>query len=76
MTPSELKFNHKRAVPSSHFFDTDTMRYYGDTMVNYGVRSHDEKTWELYRKKPVKDGRQASAFFDKQTFKQLFPKNI
>ena len=59
MTPSELKRKHQDAVPCSHYFDAETMRHFGDTMANYGVRTSGAY-WELYRKKPVKDGLQAS----------------
>ncbi len=38
MTPSELKA-HVQAGTETHFFDRDTMRFFGDTMRNYGVRS-------------------------------------
>lgn len=39
MTPSELKYLVKQANTESHFFDRETMRYFGDTMKNYGVRT-------------------------------------
>lgn len=73
MTASELKRKHLQAFPNSHFFDYQAMRFFGDTMKNYGVLSYDEKTWMLYRKKPVKGGLQSSAYFDKVTFKEVFP---
>ena len=69
MTPSELKRKHQDAVPCSHYFDAETMRHFGDTMANYGVRTSGAY-WELYRKKPVKDGLQTSAYFDKTTFQR------
>lgn len=37
MTPSELKY--KVQDTESHFFDRKTMRFFGDSMRNYGVRS-------------------------------------
>lgn len=39
MTPSELKMNVESAGHDPHFFERDTMRFFGDTMKNYGVRS-------------------------------------
>lgn len=73
MTPSQLKYNHEKVRGAdgepSYYFTHDSMRHWGDTMKNYGVRSYDENTWELYRKHPVKDGVQKSAFFDKVTFR-------
>ena len=67
MTPSELKYHHLRLNPDSHFFDRDTMRFFGDTMSNYGVITH-EDCYELRRKRPVKHGLQATVYFDKETF--------
>lgn len=66
MTPSELKRRYKHLRPDGHFFDRDTMRAWGDTMQNYGVRDAGD-CWELYRKRPVKEGRDASTFFSKHT---------
>ena len=37
MTPSELKYNVKNT--GSHYFDHSSMKSFGDTMSNYGVRS-------------------------------------
>lgn len=67
MTPSELKFHHERLNPNSHYFDRDSMRFFGDTMGNYGVITH-EDCYELRRKRPVKAGLKYSVYFDKQTF--------
>lgn len=39
MTPSELKHAVNQAGHESHFFDRDAMKFFGDTMKNYGVRS-------------------------------------
>ena len=38
MTASELKKQVKKHNPESHFFDRETMKAFGDTMRNYGVR--------------------------------------
>ena len=67
MTPSDLKYHHERLNPGSHFFDRDTMRYFGDTMGNYSVITHKD-CYELRRKKPVKEGLQYTTYFDKVTF--------
>ena len=71
MTPSELKFHVEQTRSDSYYFSKDTLNFFGDTMKNYGVRSAG-KYWELYRKRPVKNGLQASAYFDKKTFKQVY----
>jgi hypothetical protein len=69
MTVSSLKYLYERNNPGGHFFDRDTMRFFGDTMRNFGVRDGGQvdtltteginkgvEVWELYRKRPVKCG--------------------
>lgn len=82
MTPSELKYNVENT--GSHFFDRESMRFFGDTMRNYGVRSAIVETytddgqievWELYRKRPVKHNLQKSAYFRKDSFAWTCPKD-
>jgi len=70
MIPSDLKYEVEKT--GSVFFTRESMRFFGDTMRNYGVRQADN-TWELYRKKPVKHGLQKSAFFDMKTFERIHP---
>ena len=75
MTPSELKTNILANDPNSHFFDRKTMKFFGDTMKNYGVRKTEIEgtaVWELYRKKPVRRGIKSSAFFRATDFQQVF----
>lgn len=72
MTPSELKANVEPVLP--HFFDHKTMKFFGDRMSNYGVRSvefNGVQAWELYRKHAVKHGLTSSTYFDKTTFKRV-----
>ena len=67
MTSSELKALYQAAKPDGHFFDRETMKFFGDTMANYGVIrfEHDGVPYAtLHRKRPVKHGHQASAYFD------------
>lgn len=79
MTPSELKYHVDQANEESHFFDRKTMKFFGDTMKNYGVRKTVVKTnagkdiaaYELYRKHPVKHGLKTSAYFDRETFRRI-----
>lgn len=81
MTASELK--SKVEQTGSNFFDRSSMKFFGDTMANYGVCSavvdtHTEtgvECFELYRKKPVKCGLQKSAYFHKETFKRVHAKD-
>ena len=80
MTHSELKYLTRETNP--HFFTHRTMKFFGDTMRNYGVRSVRVDTWtqegvecwELYRKHSVKCGLKESAYFDKNTLDKVFPK--
>lgn len=39
MTPSELKHHHNAAEVDCFFFSRDSMKHFGDSMKNYGVRS-------------------------------------
>lgn len=71
MTPSKLKYEVEKAGYDKYFFARSTMRFFGDTMRNYGVRDAGD-CWELWRKRPVKHGLNGSAYFDKVTFKQVF----
>lgn len=96
MTPSELKYQVQSNNTESHHFDRSTMKFFGDTMANYGVRSAEVVTnydangdwvglslsvaggltvqvWELYRKRAVKHGLKDSVYFDKATFKRVYP---
>jgi len=67
MTPSELKRKYHESNNDGCYFLPETMKYFGDTMRNYGVRQvglDNPYYWELWRKQPVKGGRQGSAYFD------------
>ena len=80
MNASELKYQVEQAGHESHFFDRKTMRFFGDTMHNYGVRpatittyaGETVEAWELCRRRPVKHGLKTSAYFDKRTFARVF----
>lgn len=79
--------NLKQAVElfgnDTNFFDPETMSYFGDSMLNYGVNQpiqieteDGEKimAYELFRKRPVKHGNQRSAWFDAETYKPIYNK--
>lgn len=80
MTASELKYRVESAGHESHFFTRQTMKFFGDTMRNYGARgpgtiqtySGTATVYELYRRRPVKHGLRDSAFFDAETFERRF----
>lgn len=66
----------------SYFFTRKTMRFFGDRMCNYRVVGpltivtpigDTREVWEVQRKRPVKHGLQASAYFDIWTFDQAIP---
>jgi len=75
MTASELKYLHTQQNPDGYFFTSNTMKFFGDTMANYGVRQvkvidkWTESAYppvdalELYRRHPVKNGLQKSMYF-------------
>lgn len=65
---SDLKYVVEQT--GSYFFTRSTMKFFGDTMKNYGVRELSD-CYELYRKKPVKHNQTGSSFFDKKTFIRL-----
>lgn len=79
MNASELKFQVEQADPSTLFFSRSSMKFGGDTMRNYGVRSATVtdsmgtvyEVWELYRKHKTPKGFTSSAYFAKDTFKRV-----
>jgi hypothetical protein len=82
MTPSELKYQVELTGKLPHFFTRKTMKFFGDTMANYGVRSlavphtggRVTECWELYRKSPVGEHRLTqSHYFLKSDFSILYP---
>lgn len=75
MTPSRLKQEIQKAGTESYFFTRESMKFFGDTMKNYGCRSATVggvECWELWRKRPVKNGIQSSTYFCKKTLKRIF----
>jgi hypothetical protein len=82
MTASELKAKVEARGTASHFFTRETMKFFGDTMRNYGVRETVIDTWsdnnvevyELYRRRPVKHGLWSSAYFRKDTLEAAHKK--
>lgn len=82
MTSSELKSKVEASGHEPYFFDRKTMKFFGDTMKNYGVRETtvdtctEEKVpvYELYRKHPVKHNNQSSAYFHRESFRRVFEK--
>ena len=80
MTPSELKAAVEATGRESHFFTRRSMRFFGDTMRNYGVRASvvrdainvERKVWELYRRRRTPKGATDSSYFDRSTFVRVF----
>ena len=83
MTPSELK-THVSNGSDRFFFTRDTMRFFGDTMRNYGVCAQPVtietymgdlvECWELYRRRPVKHGMAKSAYFATDDYRRVLDK--
>jgi hypothetical protein len=38
MDAYELRDEYKKRCPEKHYFDIETLKFFGDTMKNYGVR--------------------------------------
>lgn len=80
MTASELKYKIEQAGHEPHFFTRKTMKFFGDTMKNYGVREmvidtyleKDVPVYELYRRSAVKHGLSDSAYFNRETLQRVF----
>ena len=73
MTLSDLKYHTKDTDP--YFFTRSTMKFFGDTMRNYGVRGNTIdgiEVWELHRKKPSGQGLTGSHYFRKDNFEQIY----
>lgn len=73
-TASQLRAAVEAAGHEPYFFTRETMRFFGDTMRNYGVRDAGT-AWELYRRRAVKHGLRSSAYFDKITLERVFPRH-
>lgn len=69
-TASDLKYWHEYHNPNSHFFDRKTMKFFGDTMKNFGVKRW-KNCYELYRRRPVEHGLYKSFYFELDTLKQI-----
>ncbi len=70
MTPSQLKYLYESTTGNKNYFSRDTMRFFGDTMRNYGVREisvDGKRYYELWRRKPVNGGLMTSRWFDAET---------
>ena len=82
MNVSELKYQVESHGQEPYFFTRDTMKFFGDTMKNYGVYKSIITTnnveslsvYALYRKKPVKHGLDSITYFNAETFEREFKK--
>ena len=84
MTASGLKKLYETNNPRGYFFCRNTMRFFGDTMGNFGVRDagkiragygkgiEEVDAWELYRKRPVQGGLHGhTAYFRKDNGQEI-----
>ncbi len=80
-TASDLKAFVESHNPDSKFFTRETMKFFGDTMRNYGVRrvhctdytGATINAYALYRRRPVKEGNQRVSYFCASTFRTVHP---
>lgn len=73
-TPTPAQLRAAVTATGSHFFTRASMKFFGDTMRNYGTRAAivgDRVAVELYRRRPVKNGLRDSAYFDATTFERI-----
>lgn len=71
-TKTDLKYNVENI--GSNFFSRDTMKFFGDTMANYGMYKDTVNgiaVYALYRKRPVKHGLQGITYFNAVTFERV-----
>ena len=52
-TPSDIRGNYIAHVEGGHFFDRETMRFFGDTMKSFKTIEHEGDVY-LYRRPDVK----------------------
>lgn len=73
--PSVSELAYQVSESGNLFFTKKTMKFFGDTLGNYGTRMVQQKdgSWviELFRKRPVKHNTSSSAYFDAVTYKRL-----
>jgi len=81
MDTKKLRAAVEAAGHDPHFFTPSAMRFFGDSMSNYGVRASPVTVhgfrgpvlcWALYRRKPVKNGVKADTYFCCDTFRRVF----
>jgi hypothetical protein len=85
MTAYELKALHHKNFPDGHYFDRRTMRFFGDTMKNFGVYNvgmvkvldsgeiREVDAVMLYRKRPVNGGMHGDTdLFNKETGQVIY----
>ena len=61
-TVYDLKYWYYEVNPDGHFFDRKSMKFFGDTMKNFGMMKLKDKI-NLYRKNPVKHSIKSDFYF-------------
>jgi hypothetical protein len=84
MTIHELKYNYELNNPGGFFFARKTMKFFADTLSNFGVKKasirartvkgiETVEVYDLIRKKPVNGGLHGHcAYFRRDNFKVVF----
>lgn len=62
-TASDLRGFIENNPSGSYFFTRKTMKFFGDSMRNFGVRHIGDSVVELFRRRPVKHGLNKSSFW-------------
>lgn len=87
MTVYTLKNRHEAAFPRSHFFDRDTLKFFGECLSSMNVLKRTARitTWsgdthECYvlsklSKNYPSGTRRTYAYFDASTYEEVFPKD-
>ena len=73
MKASELKALHFQNAPDSHFFDRETMAYFGDKMQNFGVKKQESGEWLLFRKRKTRENAAGTGYLFSSDFRLVKP---
>ena len=76
MNASELKASHLMQCPDSHFFNRDTMQYFGDTMRNFGVKKQENGEWLLFRKRKTRENAAGTGYLFSADFRFVKPCDV
>ena len=73
MKASKLRALHMQNSPDSHFFARDTMRFFGDTVRNFGVKKQESGEWLLFRKHKTRQSAAGTGYLFSNDFRFVKP---